>query len=247
MRDRQRALAVGGDSVIEGRDIGSRRRTAGRGEGVPARRRRRARAPADVRQTRRRRGRPRRRSPKARRARCDQHAAGRRRRPPRHDRAHRRRGRGADRRARGGDGGEPDGRDLGRRSGDDRDGDRSSSLRSACTAPSACRWTAASSSRRITSAGSTRRRSAPRSPRTLYFMAKVEAHRVPGLGQLMRSFGAFSVRRGESDRDAVRTMREIVRDGHALGLFVEGTRQRSGVPVPCSPARRWSRSTRTCR
>ena len=72
-------------------------------------------------------------------------------------------------------------------------------------------------------------------PRTLYFMAKVEAHRVPGLGQLMRSFGAFSVRRGESDRDAVRTMREIVRNGHALGLFVEGTRQRSGVPGPVQP------------
>jgi 1-acyl-sn-glycerol-3-phosphate acyltransferase len=70
------------------------------------------------------------------------------------------------------------------------------------------------------------------SPRTLYFMAKVEAHRVPGLGQLMRSFGAFPVRRGESDRDAVRTMREIVRDGHALGMFAEGTRQRSGVPGP---------------
>jgi 1-acyl-sn-glycerol-3-phosphate acyltransferase len=72
-------------------------------------------------------------------------------------------------------------------------------------------------------------------PRTLYYMAKVEAHRVPGLGQLMRSFGAFSVRRGESDRDAVRTMRQIVRDGHALGLFVEGTRQRSGVPGPVQP------------
>ena len=72
-------------------------------------------------------------------------------------------------------------------------------------------------------------------PRTLYFMAKVEAHRVPGLGQLMRSFGAFSVRRGESDRNAVRTMRQIVRDGHALGLFVEGTRQRSGVPGPVQP------------
>jgi 1-acyl-sn-glycerol-3-phosphate acyltransferase len=73
------------------------------------------------------------------------------------------------------------------------------------------------------------------SPRTLYYMAKVEAHRVPGLGQLMRSFGAFSVRRGESDREAVRTMREIVRSGHALGLFVEGTRQRSGVPGPAQP------------
>jgi 1-acyl-sn-glycerol-3-phosphate acyltransferase len=72
-------------------------------------------------------------------------------------------------------------------------------------------------------------------PRTLYYMAKVEAHRVPGLGQLMRSFGAFSVRRGESDREAVRTMRQLVRDGHALGLFAEGTRQRSGVPGPVQP------------
>ena len=73
------------------------------------------------------------------------------------------------------------------------------------------------------------------SPRTLYFMAKVEAHGVPGLGELMRTFGAFSVRRGESDREAVRTMRELVRDGHALGLFVEGTRQRSGVPGHVQP------------
>ncbi len=72
------------------------------------------------------------------------------------------------------------------------------------------------------------------SPRTLYFMAKVEAHRVPGLGQLMRSFGAFAVRRGESDRDAVRKMRQIVRDGHALGMFAEGTRQRE-VPGPVQP------------
>jgi 1-acyl-sn-glycerol-3-phosphate acyltransferase len=72
-------------------------------------------------------------------------------------------------------------------------------------------------------------------PRTLYYMAKVEAHRVPGLGQLMRSFGAFSVRRGESDREAVRTMRQLVDDGHALGLFVEGTRQRSGVPGTVQP------------
>ena len=70
-------------------------------------------------------------------------------------------------------------------------------------------------------------------PRTLYFMAKVEAHRVPGLGELMRAFGTFAVRRGESDRDAVRRMREIVREGNALGMFAEGTRQRSGVPVCC--------------
>jgi 1-acyl-sn-glycerol-3-phosphate acyltransferase len=73
------------------------------------------------------------------------------------------------------------------------------------------------------------------SPRTVYFVAKVEAHRVPGLGQLIRAFGASAVRRGESDREAVRAMREIVRDGHALGMFVEGTRQRTGVPGLAQP------------
>ena len=71
--------------------------------------------------------------------------------------------------------------------------------------------------------------------RNLYYLAKVEAHGVPGLGQLIRSFGTLSVRRGESDRDAVRRMREVVRDGNALGVFVEGTRQRSGVPGHVQP------------
>jgi 1-acyl-sn-glycerol-3-phosphate acyltransferase len=72
-------------------------------------------------------------------------------------------------------------------------------------------------------------------PRAIYYMAKIEAHRVPGLGQLIRGFGTFSVRRGESDREAVRLMRQVVRDGHPLGLFVEGTRQRSGVPGEVQP------------
>jgi 1-acyl-sn-glycerol-3-phosphate acyltransferase len=71
--------------------------------------------------------------------------------------------------------------------------------------------------------------------RRVYFMAKSEVHRVPGLRQLIRYFGTFSVRRGQSDRDAVRLMREVVRRGEALGLFVEGTRQRSGVPGVALP------------
>ena len=72
-------------------------------------------------------------------------------------------------------------------------------------------------------------------PRTIYYMAKIEAHRIPGLGQLIRAFGTFPVRRGESDREAVRTMRQVVREGKALGLFVEGTRQRSGEPGEVQP------------
>ena len=73
------------------------------------------------------------------------------------------------------------------------------------------------------------------SPRTIYYMAKMEAHGVPGLGELIRAFGTFSVRRGESDREAVRRMREIVREGKVLGMFVEGTRQRAGVPGTVQP------------
>jgi 1-acyl-sn-glycerol-3-phosphate acyltransferase len=72
-------------------------------------------------------------------------------------------------------------------------------------------------------------------PRNTYFVAKVEAHRIPGLGQFIRAFGSFSVRRGESDRDAVRRMREVVHQGKVLGVFVEGTRQRSGVPGVAQP------------
>ncbi|HUJ55009.1 MAG TPA: lysophospholipid acyltransferase family protein [Gaiellaceae bacterium] len=73
------------------------------------------------------------------------------------------------------------------------------------------------------------------SPRNIYFLAKIEAHRVHGLGEIIRLFGAFSVRRGESDREAVRRMREVVREGNVLGVFVEGTRQRSGVPGTVQP------------
>ena len=73
------------------------------------------------------------------------------------------------------------------------------------------------------------------SPRRICFLAKAEAHAIPGLGELIRSFGTISVRRGESDREAVRRMREAVRDGQALGLFVEGTRQKTGGPGLVQP------------
>jgi 1-acyl-sn-glycerol-3-phosphate acyltransferase len=73
------------------------------------------------------------------------------------------------------------------------------------------------------------------SPRPVYFLAKAEAHAVPVAGAYLRLFGSFGVRRGESDREAVRRMRDVVRAGHALGVFGEGTRQRSGVPGPVQP------------
>ena len=114
-------------------------------------------------------------------------------------------------------------------------------------ARSACRARAASCSRSTTSHWIDVPVVRHASPRDLDFVAKIEAHSFPGLGQFIRAFGTIAVRRGESDREAVRLMREVVRDGHALGLFVEGTRQKNGVArARRSRARRWSRSRRTC-
>jgi 1-acyl-sn-glycerol-3-phosphate acyltransferase len=62
-------------------------------------------------------------------------------------------------------------------------------------------------------------------PRTVYYVAKQEAHDTPVMGWFIRLFGTQAVRRGESDREAIRVMREIVRRGDALGMFPEGTRQ----------------------
>lgn len=72
-------------------------------------------------------------------------------------------------------------------------------------------------------------------PRNIDFVAKVEAVRVPALGDFVRLFGTIAIRRGESDRDAVRQMRQSAREGRVVGLFVEGTRQRSGVPGQAQP------------
>jgi len=72
-------------------------------------------------------------------------------------------------------------------------------------------------------------------PRRIVYVAKEELHHVPGLGPLIRSHGTLALRRGESDRDALRRMRETVRENHLLGMFVEGTRQLSGVPGEAKP------------
>jgi 1-acyl-sn-glycerol-3-phosphate acyltransferase len=68
--------------------------------------------------------------------------------------------------------------------------------------------------------------------RTLYYMAKIELLSVPIVGELLRWTGAFAVRRGEGDRDSIRMSRWAVREGHAVGVFMEGTRQQLGYPGP---------------
>jgi 1-acyl-sn-glycerol-3-phosphate acyltransferase len=68
------------------------------------------------------------------------------------------------------------------------------------------------------------------SPRAIYYMAKAELLEMPVVGDILMWTGAFPVRRGEGDRESLRLAREIARDGHLVGVFVEGTRQKFGYP-----------------
>jgi 1-acyl-sn-glycerol-3-phosphate acyltransferase len=61
--------------------------------------------------------------------------------------------------------------------------------------------------------------------RHLRFMAKTELIEAR-YGPLLVRLGAFPVRRGESDSDALETARTILRQGGLLALFPEGTRIR---------------------
>jgi 1-acyl-sn-glycerol-3-phosphate acyltransferase len=67
-------------------------------------------------------------------------------------------------------------------------------------------------------------------PRPVYFISKAELLEIPVVGDFLAFAGAFPVNRGEPDREALRTARTIVREGHLLGIHVEGTRQRTGHP-----------------
>ena len=66
------------------------------------------------------------------------------------------------------------------------------------------------------------------SPRPIHFMAKEELFTVPILGKIMPLINAFPVKRGLSDRGALRTGLGILKEGNVLGLFPEGTRSETG-------------------
>ncbi|MBN6188576.1 1-acyl-sn-glycerol-3-phosphate acyltransferase [Aneurinibacillus sp. BA2021] len=67
--------------------------------------------------------------------------------------------------------------------------------------------------------------------RQVHFMAKAELFRIPGIAALITDFGTFPVKRGASDRQAIRRALEIVKEGKVLGIFPEGRRNRTGQPV----------------
>jgi 1-acyl-sn-glycerol-3-phosphate acyltransferase len=68
------------------------------------------------------------------------------------------------------------------------------------------------------------------SPRQIYYMAKSEIFNVhPWLSALVRGAGAFPVRRGERDSDAIEQAVKMIQAGYVVGMFPEGTRSRTGA------------------
>ncbi|RKP57078.1 1-acyl-sn-glycerol-3-phosphate acyltransferase [Cohnella endophytica] len=61
-------------------------------------------------------------------------------------------------------------------------------------------------------------------PRKVHYMAKEELFRIPLFGYLIRAVGAFPVKRGGVSKEAIRTAINLLRGGHVMGIFPEGTR-----------------------
>ena len=64
--------------------------------------------------------------------------------------------------------------------------------------------------------------------RPIYFMAKRELFKNRFVGWILNCLGAFPVKRGESDEEAMETARLLLERGEAVLVFPEGTRIRRG-------------------
>ena len=64
--------------------------------------------------------------------------------------------------------------------------------------------------------------------RPVAFMAKDELFRVPLLSFIISACGAYPVKRGAGDREALRTASNRLIEGWATGVFLDGTRQDNG-------------------
>lgn len=65
-------------------------------------------------------------------------------------------------------------------------------------------------------------------PRDVHFIAKEELFNLPVLNKILPHTNAIPIKRGMSDRNALRKGLGVLKNGHVLGLFPEGTRSRTG-------------------
>ncbi|MDD2574037.1 MAG: lysophospholipid acyltransferase family protein [Firmicutes bacterium] len=73
------------------------------------------------------------------------------------------------------------------------------------------------------------------SKRQIRFMAKTELYGNRFFRYILLKLGTFPVRRGEADLSAVKTSLRLLKNGEILGMFPEGTRNKSGAPMDAEP------------
>jgi len=73
--------------------------------------------------------------------------------------------------------------------------------------------------------------------RLVRYMAKSELFKIPILSPLIKFLGAFPVKRGKADVEAIKTALRLLDEGHIVGIFPEGTRlkNKKGKTVKAKP------------
>lgn len=66
-------------------------------------------------------------------------------------------------------------------------------------------------------------------PRKIRYMAKAELFKIPVFGGFIRMLGAFPVKRGGVSKESIRLSLDLLKQGELIGVFPEGTRNRSGL------------------
>ena len=72
-------------------------------------------------------------------------------------------------------------------------------------------------------------------PRRIVFMAKIELFNIWWFAPIAQAYGAFSIRRGEGDTQAIRQAISVASSGQVLGVFPEGHRSDTGELIFARP------------
>lgn len=59
-----------------------------------------------------------------------------------------------------------------------------------------------------------------------FYMAKKELFKIPILSSILRALGAYPVNRGAGDLGAIHKTVDLLKEGHCVGIFPQGTRCR---------------------
>ncbi len=65
--------------------------------------------------------------------------------------------------------------------------------------------------------------------RKVHYMAKAELFSFRPLGAFLSGLGAFPVKRGGVSKDAIKNSIQLLKDGHVMGIFPEGSRNSGGA------------------